>query len=158
VFGLALLLGAFAAAALLAVADFSTLSYRTIGIGACPSRESAGVCETAAHAQHGYALVIMAPVAFLMGWGAVVGRSRAAAVAVLVIGAVVLGIAVIGDRPTLDDSRGLEARYTDVKTHTGAAYRLEILGGVLLVLVGGLSLMRPAPAPTRRRGRSEQQQ
>jgi hypothetical protein len=147
-----LLLVALAGAVLLVVADFSTLSYRSIGIGACPSRESPGVCETIAHDQHGYALVIIAPVAALMAFGAAIGRSRAAALAVMVLGLVVLGIGWFGDRPKLDSKRGLEARYTDVKAHTGEAYKLELAGGVLLFLAGGLALLRPPPRePTRRR-------
>jgi hypothetical protein len=154
VLGLLLLLVALGGAVLLVIADFSTLSYRTIGIGACPSREAPGVCKTIAHEQHGYALVILAPVALIMAFGAAIGRSRAAALAVIAIGLTVLGIALIGDQPGLDSRRSLEARYTDVKSHTGSAFKLELAGAILLVLSGGLALMRPAPRePTRRRPR-----
>ena len=47
-----------AAVGLLVAAEFSTISYRSIGIGACSTRENPGICATPAHAQHGYALVI----------------------------------------------------------------------------------------------------
>ena len=143
------------AALLLVIADFSTISYRTIGIGACSSREAPGVCSTVGHDQHGYALVILGVLAFVMGVGAAAGRSRAAALAVFAIGGVVVGIFGIAiDYPTRDDQRGLDARYSDVSGHLGSAFKLELVGGVLLVLAGGLALARPGPAPpTRRRER-----
>lgn len=152
-FGWLLLFVALAGAVLLVVAEFSELSHRTIGIGACSSRENPGVCSTQAHEQHGYALLILALVTLPMAWGAAVGRSRAAALAVAVIGAAVLGIALLGDYPDRDDVRGLDARYTQVQGHLGPAFKLELVGGVLLVLAGGLALARPAPPPEPRRRR-----
>jgi hypothetical protein len=145
------------AAAVLVVADFSRISYRTIGIGACGTRENPGVCSTVAHAQHGYALVILGLLALVMGMGAAVGRSRAAALATVAIGATVLGIAIAADYPTRDDQRGLDARYSDVQGHLGPAFKLELVGGVLLVLTGGLALARPGvpEPPPRRRERAE---
>jgi hypothetical protein len=153
--GWLLLAIAAAAVVLLVVADFSTLSFRTIGEGACDDRTQApDICRTVAHAQHGYALVILAAVAALMAWGAVIGRSRAAAVALVAIGVTVLGIALIGDYPERGDKRGLEAKYTDVSAKLGPAFKLELAGAVLLVLVGGLALGRPAASePWRRRER-----
>jgi hypothetical protein len=130
------------AAVLLVVADFSTLSFRTIGIGACSDRVDPGVCRTVGHDSHSFVLVVVGLVALLMAWGAVVGRSRAASVAVAALGVVVLFIALAVDLPKLDDKRGLEVRYNDVTAHTGTAFKLELTGGVLLLLVGGLALVR----------------
>lgn len=155
--GWVLLALAAAAVGLLVAAEFSTISYRSIGIGACSTRENPGICATPAHAQHGYALVILALVAVLMGWGAIVGRSRAAAVAMIVIGATVLGIALLGDYPKRDERRGLNARYTGVKGHLGPAFKTELAGAALLVLAGGLALARPrAPEPRSRRRRERE--
>jgi hypothetical protein len=127
---------------LLVLADFSQLSYRTIGIGACSDRVDPGVCKTYGHDSHSYVLVVVGLLALVMAWGAVVGRSRAAAVAVGAVGVVVLFIALVIDLPKLDEKRGLEVRYNDVSAHTGAAFKLELTGGVLLLLVGGLALVR----------------
>jgi uncharacterized protein YndB with AHSA1/START domain len=152
-FGWLLLLVALVAAVVLVVADFSELSRRMIGIGACDDRTQApGVCSTIGHAQHGYALVVLGVLAAVMAVGAVVGRSRAASVAVLVAGAAVLGIALLGDYPDRNDTRGLEARYSDVSAKLENGFKLELVGGVLLLLVGGLALVRPEPG-TRRRQR-----
>jgi hypothetical protein len=149
----------FAGAVLLVVAEFSTVSYRTIGIGACDNRiQAPEVCSTTGHSQHGYALLVIAVLALVMAWGAFVGRSRAAATAVLVLGVTVLGIALIGDLPDRTDTRGLEARYTDPRGHLGSGFKLELAGGVLLLLAGGLALLRPEPGAEprpRRRRRAE---
>src|SRR3954464_788186 len=120
-----LLLGlAFVAAVVLVVAEFSTVSYRTIGIGACADRVGADKCRTIGHDAHAYSLLILAVVGFLMAWGAVVGRSRAAAYATAAIGIAVLVIALALALPSLDDTRGLEQLYNNVQTHTGWGFRL----------------------------------
>src|SRR3954464_8501685 len=145
--GWVLLLVALVAAVLLVVADFSQLSFRTIGIGACSDRVDPGVCRTYGHDSHSFVLVVIGLLALVMAWGAVVGRSRAAAVAVASLGVVVLFIALVIDLPKLDDKRGLEVRYNDVAAHTGSAFKLELTGGVLLLLVGGLALVRAGSEP-----------
>ena len=138
-----LLLGlGLAAAVLLVVADLSEISYRTIGIGACVDRAGSGVCTTAGHESHAWALVILSPFVLVMAWGAVIGRSRAAGLALIAIGVAVLLIALAIDLPKLDGKRNLDALYDDVVGHTGSAYRIELVAGVLLILSGGLSLMR----------------
>jgi hypothetical protein len=146
---------ALVAAVLLVVADFSEISRRTIGIGACGERVDPGVCRTTGHDSHAFVLVILAPVALVMAWGAVVGRSRAAAVAVAALGVVVLFIALAIDLPKLDDKRGLDVLYDarSVEAHTGPAFKLELTGGVLLLLAGGLAFVRTgseAPVAPRR--------
>jgi hypothetical protein len=148
---------------LLVVAEFSTVSYRTIGIGACDNRiQAPGVCSTTGHSQHGFALLVIAGLALVMAWGAVVGRSRAAGIAVLVLGLTVLGIALIGDLPDRKDTRGLETRYTGPRGHLGSGFKLELVGGVLLLLAGGLALLRPEPGAEPRvrlrRRRSEEEE
>ena len=145
VLGMLLLLAGLAGAVLLVIADFSEISYRTIGIGACSNRESPGVCSTVGHSQHGYALVILAVVALPMAWGAGVGRSRAAALALVAIGLTVLGISLLGDLPKEDELRGLDTRYADVQGHLGPAFKIQLAGGILLFLAGGLALARPSP-------------
>jgi hypothetical protein len=144
--GWALILAVAVAAVLLVVAEFSTISYRTIGIGACSDRVSAEVCRTSGHESHSFALLVLAPFALVMGWGAVVGRSRAAAVALAAVGVAVLVIALAIDLPKLHDKRGLEVLYAPpVLGHAGSAFKVELVGGVLLLLAGGLALVRPAP-------------
>jgi hypothetical protein len=145
-FGWVLLALALAAAVLLVVADFSTISHRTIGIGACSDRVDPGVCRTYGHDSHAYALLILTPVALVMAWGAIVGRSRAASVALMALGVVVLFIALAIDLPKLDDKRNLNIRYNDVAAHTDSGFKVELTAGVLLLLAGGLALGRERAA------------
>jgi hypothetical protein len=130
------------AAAALVVAEFSLVSYRTIGIGACEDRVGIDKCRTIGHDAHAYALLVLAVVGLVMAWGAVAGRSRAASWATAAVGIGVLVIALAIDLPSLDDKRGLEQLYNDVGTHVGNAFRFEILGGVLLLMIGGLAVGR----------------
>ena len=132
------------AARLLVIADFSTISYRTIGIGRvqqprrsrglldgrpCPARLRAGDPGWAGVRDGSRSGRRPQPGG---GAGGVRDRGR---------GAGHLGIA--SDYPTRDDQRGLDARYSDVTGHLGSAFKLELVGRVLLVLTGGLALVRP---------------
>ncbi len=128
---------------LLFLAELATLSYRTIGIGACGSRVDPGVCETAGGDAHSYALWLVALVVVVFTFGVALGRSRPAALGIVACGLIALGIAVLVDLPDLDSLRGLDASYTQVHAHTGAGFWFEVAGGVLAVLAGLVGL-RPA--------------
>jgi hypothetical protein len=157
------LLLALAGMVLLVLAEFSEISKRTTTTGPCSDLEDPGLCRTYGHDSHAFALLILTPVALAMAWGAVVGRSRAAAAALAAIGLTVLFIALAIDLPKLDDTRGLEARYAGVTSRTEPAFRLELVGGVLLLLAGGLALLRARgedspwePGARRRRRRASE--
>ena len=139
-----------ASAILLFIAELATLSYRTIGIGACGSRVEHGICETTGGDAHSYALWLLALVVLVFSLGVALGRSRAAALGTLVCGAIALGIALLVDLPDLDSLRGLDATYTQVRAHTGAGFWLEIAGGALAMLTGLIGL-RGSGAPPRAR-------
>jgi len=133
---------------MLFLAELATLSYRTIGIGACSDRVSSGECTTTGGDAHSYALWLLALMVLVLAVGAAVGRSRPAALGVLVAGIAVLVIALLLDLPDLDDTRGIETRYNQVAAHTGAAFPFELVGGVLAVAAGLLALTR-RPGPER---------
>src|ERR1700730_552218 len=76
-------------ALLIIIADFSTL-YEVSAITAVVKRVSAG-------SQHTYALVVLGLFAGVMVWGAAVGRSRPATIALAAIGVIVALIALVGD-------------------------------------------------------------
>ena len=143
-----LVLGLGAASALLLfVAELATLSYRTIGIGGCDSRVDPGICSTTGGDAHGYALWLIALLVAVFSLGAALGGSRPAALGTIFAGVVVLGIALLADRPDLDSLRDLDARYTQVRAHTGAGFGLELAGGALSVLAGLAGLRRAASEP-----------
>src|SRR4051812_47524484 len=136
-----------AASVLLFLTDLATLSYRTIGIGGCESRVNPGVCTTTGADAHDHALWLLALVVLVFSFGAAIGRSRPAAMAVVACGVIVLGIALIADLPDLSDRRGLDADYTQVRAHTGTAFTLELIGGVLAVAAGLAALTRRPGEP-----------
>jgi hypothetical protein len=133
------------AAVLLFLTELSTLSYRTIGQGACSTRVDPDVCTTAAGDAHSHVLWLVAAAILVFSLGAAAGRSRPAAVALAACGVVVLVIALAFDMPKLDDTRDLETLYTDVRAHTGGAFRLELAGGVLAIIAGIAGLTRFGP-------------
>src|SRR4051794_34657937 len=131
-----------ASSVLLFLTDLATLSYRTIGIGGCESRVNPGVCTTSGADAHGHGFWLLALVVLVFSFGAAVGRSRPAALAVLACGAIALGIAIVGDMPDLGDKRGLDADYTQVRAHTGSAFAFELIGGVLAIAAGLAAMTR----------------
>ena len=139
---------------LLFAAEPATLSYRTIGQGACSTRVDPEVCVTTGGDAHSHVLWLIAVAVLVFALGAAAGRSRPASIALAACGVVVLVIALGFDMPKLDETRDLETLYTDVKAHTGGAFRLEIVGGVLAIAAGlaGLTRFGVPSRPRRRRG------
>src|SRR4051795_6496856 len=101
-------------AVLMIVSEFTTLRSVQVLTASCddladPSLR--GSCVTHGGEEHAYALVLMGLVAALMTWGAVMGRSRPAAIGLLVIGAAVLAIALITDVPDIHKTGVLGDRF-----------------------------------------------
>jgi len=139
---------------LLLITELSTLSYRTIGQGACSTRVDPAVCSTTGGEAHSYVLWAIAVFILVFAVGSAAGRSTAAALALVACGGAVLAIAIALDLPDLDGTRGLETLYTDVQAHTGTAFTLELIAGVLAVAAGlaGLTRFRPRTADRGPRG------
>ena len=132
------------AAILLVATEFSTIQSVAIGESTCGAADAdvQDVCSTSGGDQHGYALLALALLTLLMTLGAVLGRSRPAAFALAVIGTVVILVALLLDLPTLDDTRGLEARYNNVAAQTGGAFTLELIAAALALLAAAVALLR----------------
>jgi hypothetical protein len=116
--------------------------------------QDSGVCTTTGADAHGHALWLLALLALVFAFGAAIGRSRPAGLALAVCGLVALGIAVLGDAPDLGNVRGLDATYTQVAAHTGIGFWLELAGGGLAVLAGVLGMRRRSVRPARDAARS----
>ena len=139
------------AAALMVATEFSTIQSVRIGESTCGAAEERlrDVCETGGGEQHNWSLLVLGVLTVLLAFGAAVGRSRPAAVALGLVGVVVLFVALVLDRPTLDDKRGLEVFFGERGTdpQTGGGYTLEILAGVLALLACGAALLRERVRP-----------
>jgi hypothetical protein len=112
----------------------------------------ADACVGKGYEQHAFALLVLGVFAILMAWGAGIGQSRPAGLALIVIGAVVLGFALFGDAPDTDKTGSIGLRFDQAKTSAGAGFYLEIVAAALVILAGVLRALVPPPEerPARR--------
>lgn len=89
------------------------------------------------------ALLLLGVLTLVMGAGAALGRSRPAAIALVAIGVVVLGIALLGDLPASDDTGLIGRNYDQASASTGTGFWFEVIGGALAIAAGALRLIRP---------------
>ena len=130
------------AAVLMIATEFSTMQSVRVGDSTCGVFETAQQqddCELTCGEQHAYALVLLGLFTGVLAFGAGAGRSRPAAFALLLVGAVVLFIALVLDRPTLDDVRGFDV-FSRAEGEAGGAYTLELIAGALALLAGLVAL------------------
>lgn len=133
----------FAAAGLLVAAEFSTISRTQIlaaGCDALAGRSLADGCNATGGERHGYTLVVLAIVAAAMAWGAGRRNSRPAAAVLAGVGVIAMAIVLIVDAPTLNDTGALGQLFTDVETHVGPGFWLELAGAVAAIAAGALGL------------------
>jgi hypothetical protein len=81
----------------------------------------------------------MGLVTALMTWGAAIGRSRPAAIALLAIGAAVLVIAFVTDVPDIHKTGVLGERFDNAHAQAGIGLYLEIAGGALALVAGAMA-------------------
>ena len=132
-------------AGLLVAAEFSTL-YDVRVVTAVPEGGS-----FAAGPHHGYALAVIAVAIVVMSLGAVLGGSRPAAVAVLVLALGALAIAVVVDLPDVDETGLIGRTYDAAEAEPAAGLYLEIAGGCM-ALVGAAVVLVVRPAGRRSLG------
>lgn len=138
------------AAVLMVAAELST--YRSIEVVTASCEELsrtaaadvADDCVTSGGEQHGWALLPIAALVLLMGWGAGPGRSRPAAAALVFLGVVVLAIAFVNDLPDVDVTGAVGRNFDQAEGQAGPAVALTIGGGALALLAGAarLALLR----------------
>jgi hypothetical protein len=89
------------------------------------------------------ALLLFGLITFAMGAGAAFGKSRPAAVALIAIGAIVLGFTLLGDLPASDDTGLIGRDYEQAEASAGIGLWFELAAGILAVLAGLLRVIRP---------------
>ena len=130
----ALLVLPLAGAALLVAAELSVL-YEVRVAAAVPA---GGTFRAGPH--HGYALGLIAVAAVVMAGIAVVGRSRAAAVALLVLGAAALAVVLLVDLPAVDETGLVGQTYEAARAEARSALWLALAGAGCLVVGAGVIL------------------
>jgi hypothetical protein len=123
---------AVAGAALLLIAELSPLYTVVVGSLETPRR------SVTAGSNHGYALALVALAALVMTGGAFLRAARAAAVALVALGAVALFVALAIDLPDTRQSGTLAESVTFSRARAKAAsgFALELAGAVALVVAG----------------------
>jgi hypothetical protein len=132
-------------AILLALTEFATIASVEIPGRTC--KEIADVaavdrCSLSGFERHGGAFLLLAAFAAFMAFGAGRGGSRPAAVALLVVGVVVLGLALLRDLPETQRTGAVGITYEGATGQAGTGFYLEVAAGVLLVGAGALALGR----------------
>ena len=146
-----LLVLSLAAAVLMVASEFATLRSVQVLTASCADLadpELRSTCVTKGGEEHSYALVLLGVVAAAMAWGAFVGRSRPAAIALTAIGIAVLVIALATDLPDAGKAGVLGERFEEANANPGPGLWMEIAGGALALVCGAL-------AATGRAGRRE---
>lgn len=98
-------------------------------------------CEITGADQHSYALAFVAMLTVVMAAGAGLGGSRPAGFALIAAGLLVLGIALLGDRPDINSTGQLGPSFEDATAGPGPAFWLELAGGGLAGLAGLLRIL-----------------
>ena len=138
---------ALVAGLLMIAAEFLLVFSVTVGGTSCQATASPDVaefCSTTGGERHSYALILLGLFTLLMAWGAAIGRSRPAGAALVIIGAVVIGIALLGDLPDAYSEGIIGPRYEDAESSPAIGLWIELAAGVLAVVAGVLRLRRPA--------------
>jgi hypothetical protein len=131
--GFALGITALAGAILLVVAEFSPL----LDIRAAAA--TLKTVRTGSH--HSYAQLVVAVVALLMLPGIARTGARPALVALVALGLVALGIALVSDLPDIHKTGVVGVRFESAAAHARVGIYLETLGAALLLVAGGVGLL-----------------
>ena len=139
-----------AAGLLMIVTEFATLFSIEVGSGGLRAScedlarpELRDDCVRTGGEQHSYALLLVALLTLLMAFGAGLGQSRPAAAALLVAGAVALGIALLGDLPDSDRTGQIGEDFTDARAEARSGLYLEMVAGALALAAGALRFVFP---------------
>ena len=143
----------FVAGVLLILTEFSAIRYVITNTASCQElaqqtlRDS---CLVIGHETHGWGFAVLGLFVILMTFGAAVGGSRPAAIALVVAGVVGLGITLLHDLPQTSRKGGVGQNYADAKAHAGNGFWFELVGSSLALACGGFLTWR-TPPPRRER-------
>jgi hypothetical protein len=136
---------ALVAAILLVATEFSTVASVKVANTSCEVIQDsdpalADRCSLSGFERNGGSFLLVAALIAVMGWGAGIGRSRAAAVALVALGLVVLAWALLVDLPVTDETGALGNSFEGARGQAGIGLTLEIVAGLLAIAAGALRL------------------
>jgi hypothetical protein len=138
-----------AAAVLLVVTEFSVVASVDVASGSCEviqdtNAELADRCELSGFERNGGSFLLVAALTAAMAWGAGMGGSRPAAVALAAVGVAVLAWALLVDLPETNETGLLGQSYEGASGSAGPGLTIEIVAGVLALAAGAVRLLAPA--------------
>jgi hypothetical protein len=134
------------AAALLVATEFSTVASVDVANGSCEVINDADPsladrCKLSGFERNGGAFVVLAVLAAVMAWGAGIGGSRPAAIALAAVGLGVLAWALLVDLPVTKETGALGHNFEGATASAGTGLTIEIVAGVLALAAGGVRLL-----------------
>jgi hypothetical protein len=137
------------AAVLLVVTEFSVVASVDVASGSCQviqdtNPELADRCELSGFERNGGSFLLLAVLAAAMAWGAGMGGSRPAALALVVVGVGVLAWALLVDLPETDETGVLGRNFEGATAAAGPGLTIELVAGALALLAGAVRLLAPA--------------
>jgi hypothetical protein len=133
---------------LLVITEFSTIASVQMEGGAnCEvindsDRALADRCSLSGFERHGGAFILLGLMTGAMAWGAGMGRSRPAGVALLAIGALVIALALALDLPQTSKTGAIGRNFEGAEGKPGIGLYLELVAGVLAAGAGLVTLTR----------------
>jgi hypothetical protein len=137
------------AAVLLVVTEFAVVASVDVASGSCQviqdtNPELADRCELSGFERNGGSFLLVAVLVAAMSWGAGLGGSRPAAIALVVVGVGVLAWALLVDLPVTDDTGVLGRNFEGATAAAGPGLTIEIVAGALALVAGAVRLLAPA--------------
>ena len=134
------------AAVLLVITEFSTVASVDVAGGSCElindtDPELADRCTLTGFDRNGGAFLLLAALVLVLAWAAGLGGSRAGAVALAVVGGLVLGWALFVDLPVTHQTGAIGLNFEGATAAAGPGLVLELAAGALALGAGLVSLL-----------------
>jgi hypothetical protein len=134
---------------LLVMTEFSTVASVDVAGGSCElindtDPELADRCTLTGFDRNGGAFLLLAALVLLMAWGAGLGGSRPAAIALAVVGVLILGWALLVDLPVTSETGAIGLNFEGATAAAGPGLTLELIAGALALGAGVAALLAPS--------------
>jgi hypothetical protein len=136
------------AAVLLVVTEFTTVASVDVAGGSCElindtDPELAERCTLTGLDRNGGAFLLLAVLVLVMAWGAGLGGSRPAAVALAGLGLLVLAWALLVDLPVTGETGAIGMNFEGATAKAGPGLTFELVAGALALVAGAAALLAP---------------
>lgn len=98
-------------------------------------------CTPSGADRHSWALAVLGLLVAALAWGAGIGASRPAALALLVAGVAVLAIVLVSDLPDVDETGEIGLLFEAAAASPASGFWLSLAGGAVALIAGVLGLI-----------------